>query len=84
MVTTGSCCPLYIPELFVDGFGFEAIEREEGLGFNSLLLHVLDAVLRGTRVVADNSVHVLAHDLGHGKMVSLVCRGAQIQHPSVL
>ena len=68
---------------FVKRRDFDEVEWQEGFGFASLLLHILDAFLaRGFRVHNDG-VHVLAHDFGDGEIILLVSGLAKIDEAPV-
>ena len=57
---------------FVDGLNLDFLQRDELHGLDSLLLQVLDALLRSLRVFDDDSVGFAAEDGDHGELVLLL------------
>ena len=74
----------YTPKLLVDRLHFNVVERQEGFGFDTLLLHVLNAVLGRLLTVTRDGVHVLAEHFRDGHLVLLVTRLAQVNQATIL
>jgi len=72
------------PEFLVDRANFHVVQRQEGLRLNTLLLHVLDALLGRLLRVACDGVHVLAQHLGDSHLVLLVTWLTEINQSTIL
>ena len=73
-----------LPELLIDWLDLQVVQRQEGLGLNPLLLHVLYAVLGRLLRVTCYGVHVLSQHLGDGHLVFLVTRLTQVDQATKL